>query len=70
MLLPNLLLDQIRDQLPRNLSALWSSQEILISHTTEYTLNIRIASTNQLSSEQRKRVSLLSDDICQLVFIQ
>lgn len=48
MLLPNLLFNQIRDQLPRNLPALGSSQEILISHTTEYTLDIRITPTGQL----------------------
>ena len=46
MLLPNLLFDKIRDQLPRNLSALGSSQEILISHATEYTLNVRFTSNH------------------------
>jgi hypothetical protein len=70
MLLANLLFDQIRNQLPGNLAPLGRSQEILISHTTKYTLNIRITPTYQLPSGRVRWVSLLGNDICQLVFIQ
>jgi hypothetical protein len=54
MLLANLLLDEIRHQLSRDLASLLRREEILERHSTEHTLCVHIAPDSQLITQYAK----------------